>query len=194
MWPALPAYAASTSCQHVNSRLRKLGVPVDAKLDLQNTPYIFSAKLTMVADQSHQLHDAKQALKEIKAGNATGFKPCLYGRVAVEEIFELVGRLITLCSPVVATIFFGGILLVGALLCIGFVRSDLETSIAELWIERDGRLDSEIEYTDDHTDEGYLESQEPIVQLVGNNFTASLYDHLNILKAATRIKLEYRNM
>jgi len=150
--------------------------------------YIFGSK--MMADQ---LHDAKQALTEIKAGNATGFKPSLYGRAAVERLFELVGRLITLYSPILATAFLGGILLIGALLCIGFINSDLETSITELWVETDGRLDSEIEYTEDHLDEGYSQTQEPILQLVGNNFTASLYDHLNILKAATRIKLEYKN-
>jgi len=143
----------------------------------------------------NKLHDAKQALKEIKEGNATGFKPSLYGRAAVEGLFELVGRLITLWPPVLATAFLSGILLVGVLLCIGFVRSDLETSISELWVEEGGRLDSEIEYTDDHLDDGFSPTQEPIIQLVrGDNFTASLYDHLNILQAATKITFEYKNM
>ena len=101
-------------------------------------------------DPSHCLHDASQALKEIEAGNATGFKLSLYGRAAVERLFELVGELITLFSPV------------------------------------------EIQYTDDHLDDGFSQTQEPIIQLVGDNFTASLYDHLNILKAATEITLDYK--
>ena len=145
-------------------------------------------------DPSHRLHDASQALEEIEAGNATGFKPSLYGRAAVEGLFELVGKLITLSSPVMAIIFLSTILVVSVLLCIGFVRSDLETDVSELWIETGGRLDSEIEYTDDHLDDGFSQSQEPIIQLVrDNNFTASLYDHLNILKAATEFTLQYKN-
>jgi len=143
-------------------------------------------------DPSHCLHDASQALKEIEAENATGFKPSLYGRAAVERLFELVGKLITLFSPVVAIILLCSILVISVLFCIGFVRSDLETDVSELWVEEGGRLDSEIQYTDDHLDDGFSQTQEPIIQLVGDNFTASLYDHLNILKAATEITLDYK--
>jgi len=143
-------------------------------------------------DPSHCLHDASQALKEIEAGNAKGFKPSLYGRAAVEGLFELVGKLITQIPPVVAIILLSSILVVSVLCCIGFVRSDLETDVSELWIEEGGRLDSEIQYTDDHLDDGFSQSQEPIIQLVRDNFTASLYDHLNILKAATEFTLDYK--
>jgi len=143
-------------------------------------------------DPSHCLHDASQALKEIEAGNATGFKLSLYGRAAVEGLFELVGKLITLYSPLVAIILLSSILVASVLLCSGFVRSDLETDVSELWVEEGGRLDSEIEYTDDHLDDGFSQTQEPIIQLIRDNFTASLYDHLNILKAATEITLDYK--
>jgi len=144
-------------------------------------------------DPSHCLHDASQALKEIEAGNATGFKLSLYGRAAVETLFELVGKFITLSSPIVAIILLSTILVASVLLCSGFVRSDLETSVAELWVEQGGRLDSEIQYTEDHLDEGFSQTQEPIIQLVTDNFTASLYDHLNILKAASEMTIQYKD-
>jgi len=143
-------------------------------------------------DPTHSLHDASEALKQIKTGNAKGCTPSLYGRAAVEGLFELVGKLITQISPVVAIILLSSILVGSVLLCIGFVRSDLETDVSELWIEEGGRLDSEIQYTDDHLDDGVLQSQEPIIQLVKDNFTASLYDHLSILKAATEFTLDYK--
>lgn len=146
------------------------------------------------SELSLRLHDARQALKEIEAGNASGFKPSLYGRAIVESTFDYLGRLITLWPPTVALFTYIGVVLVCALLCIGFVNSDLETNIDELWVETGGRLDNEIEYTDDHLNEDFVSSQEIVIQLVNSdNFSASLYDHLQIIKAATEINITYDN-
>ena len=146
------------------------------------------------SELSVRLHDAKQALKEIKAGNASGLVPALYGRALVESVFELLGKFISSWSPYVASFLLGIVILVCALLMIGFIRSDLETDVAELWIETGGRLDNEIEYTDDHLDEGFSNTQELIIQLIqSDNFSASLYDHLQILRAASQFNLTFNN-
>ena len=143
-------------------------------------------------DISLRLHNAKQAVKEIKAGNASGFLPALYGRAAIESFFEFIGKLITVQSPIVASVLFGIVVIVFALLCIGFQEGHLETEVAELWIETGGRLDNEIDYTEDHLDEDFSVSQELIIQLVkSGNLSASLYDHLQVLKAATEISFTY---
>ena len=144
------------------------------------------------SDISLRLHNAKQAVKEIKAGNASGFLPSLYGRAAIESFFEFIGKLITVQSPIVASVLFGIVVIVFALLCIGFQEGHLETEVAELWIETGGRLDNEIDYTEDHLDEDFSTSQELIIQLVKpGNLSASLYDHLQVLKAATEISFTY---
>ena len=146
------------------------------------------------SDISLRLHNAKQAVKEIKAGNAAGFLPSLYGRAAVESFFEFIGKLITIQSPIVASVLFGIVVIVFSLLCIGFQDGHLETEVADLWIETGGRLDNEIDYTEDHLDEDFTTSQELIIQLVKTgNLSASLYDHLQVLKAATEITITYAN-
>ena len=146
------------------------------------------------SDISLRLHNAKQAVKEIKAGNASGFLPSLYGGAAVESFFEFIGKLITIQSPIVASVLFGIVVIVFSLLCIGFQDGHLETDVAELWIETGGRLDNEIDYTEDHLNEDFTTTQELIVQLVKTgNLSASLYDHLQVLKAATEITFTYAN-
>ena len=148
--------------------------------------------MTEESELSLRLHNARLALKEIKAGNASGFLPSLYGRAAIESLFEFLGKLITAWPPIVAAILLGIVLFLFALCCIGFERRELETDVAELWIETGGRLDSEIEYTDMHLDEDFLATQELIIQLVrGDNFSASLYDHLQIMKAAVEFNVTY---
>ena len=148
--------------------------------------------MTEESELSLRLHNARVAVKEIKAGNASGFLPPLYGRAAIESAFEFLGNLITAWPPIVAAILLGIVLLVFALCCIGFVRSDLETDVAELWIETGGRLDSEIDYTDTHLNEDFSTTQELIIQLVrSDNFSASLHDHLRILKAAVEFEIPY---
>lgn len=149
---------------------------------------------TEESELSVRLHNARQAVHEIKAGNAAGFLPSLYGRAAVESFFEFVGNLITVQSPLVASVLFAIVVMVFALLCLGFQHSDLETEVSELWIETGGRLDNEIDYTEAHLDEDYLNTQQLVVQLVqSGDLSASLYDHLQLLKAATEIKFTFAN-
>ena len=148
--------------------------------------------MTEESELALRLHNAKLAVKEIHAGNASGFLPSLYGRAAIESVFEFLGKLITTWSPILAAVLLGIVVSVFALCCIGFVRSDLETDVAELWVETGGRLDSEIDYTDRHLDEDFSTTQELIIQLVRNdNFSASLYDHLQIMKAAVEFNITY---
>ena len=150
--------------------------------------------MTDESDIALRLHNAKQAVKEIEAGNASGFLPSLYGRAAIESFFEVIGKLITVQSPIVASVLFGVVVTVFALLCIGFQNGHLETDVADLWIETGGRLDNEIDYTEDHVNEDFSTTEELIVQLVKtDNLSASLYDHLQLLKAATEITFGFGN-
>ena len=112
--------------------------------------------MTEESELSLRLHDARLAVEEINAGNASGFLLPLYGRAAIESVFEYLGKLITVWSPILATVFLGAVLLVFGICCIGFMDSELETEVAELWVERGGRLDNEIDYTDDHLDEDFF--------------------------------------
>ena len=149
---------------------------------------------TEESDLAIRLHNARQAVHEIKAGNASGFLPSLYGRAAVESFFEFVGKLITVQSPIVASVLFAIIVMVFALLCLGFQDGELETDVADLWIETGGRLDSEIDYTETHLDEDFSNTQQLLIQLIRNeNLSASLYDHLQVLKAATEISFTFSN-
>lgn len=148
--------------------------------------------MTEESELALRLHNARLAVEEINAGNASGCLPSLYGRAAIESAFEFLGKLITAWPPIVATILLGIVVFVFALCCIGYVRSDLETDVAELWVETGGRLDSEIDYTDVHLNEDFSTTQELIIQLVRNdNFSASLYDHLQMLKAAVEFNISY---
>ena len=149
---------------------------------------------TEESDLAIRLHNARQAVHEIKDGNASGFLPSLYGRAAVESFFEFVGKLITVQSPIVASVLFAIIVMVFALLCLGFQDGELETDVADLWIETGGRLDSEIDYTETHLDEDFSNTQQLLIQLIRNeNLSASLYDHLQVLKAATEISFTFSN-
>ena len=150
--------------------------------------YVMSSE----SDLALRLHNAKQAVEEIKAGNASGFLPPLYGRAAIESFFEFIGKLITAWPPIIASVLLAIVIIVFALLCIGFVESHLETEVSELWIETGGRLDNEIDYTEDHLNEDFSTTQELIIQLVKtSNLSASLYDHLQVVKAATEITFRY---
>ena len=143
-------------------------------------------------NEALRLHSAKEAVKEIKAGNAWGFLPSLYGRAVVESFFEGIGKRITTWPPVVAAVLLGTVVLAFGMLCTGFLSGHLETDVADLWIETGGRLDKEIEYTEDHLNEDFSTTEESVVQLVKtDNLSASLYDHLQLLKAATEITFSF---
>ena len=151
----------------------------------------------MMAEESEialRLHNAQLAVKEINAGNASGFLLPLYGRAAVERVFESLGELITVWSPFLAAVLFGTVVLVFAIFCMGFRDGELETEVADLWIETGGRLDKEIDYTEQHVDEDTIPTSELLIQLVkNNNFTASLYDHLHVMRAAVEFSFTYKN-
>ena len=169
-----------------------VGVHITCTKAVSSSSYLYM--MSEESDISLRLHNAKQAVKEIKAGNAAGFLPSLYGRAAVESFFEFIGKLITIQSPIVASVLFGIVVIVFSLLCIGFQDGHLETEVADLWIETGGRLDNEIDYTEDHVNEDFSTSEELVIQLVKtSNLSASLYDHLQLLKAATEISFEFGN-
>ena len=150
--------------------------------------------MTEESELSLRLHNARLAVKEIHAGNASGFLLPLHGRAAIESVFEYLGKLITVWSPILAAIFLGAVILVFGVFCIGFMDSELETEVAELWVETGGRLDNEIDYTDEHLDEDFSTTQELIIQLVNNdNFSASLYDHLQVMRAVVEFNFTYNN-
>ena len=150
--------------------------------------------MTEESEIALRLHNARLAVKEIHAGNASGCLPSLYGRATIERVFESLGKLITVWSPILAAVLFGTVVLVFAIFCIGFMDGELETEVADLWIETGGRLDNEIDYTEQHVDEDTIATSELIIQLVKNdNFTASLYDHLHVMRAAVEFSFLYKN-
>jgi len=81
--------------------------------------------MTEESELSLRLHNARLAVKEIHAGNASGFLLPLQGRAAIESVFEYLGKLITVWSPILAAVLFGTVVLVFAIFWIGLMAGML---------------------------------------------------------------------
>lgn len=144
-------------------------------------------------DVCERLHDAGDALREIREGRAVGCKPCLYGRAAVEAVFSYFARALVLTPPWVSLAVFSLVIVVLGVLGSGFHRARLETDEEELWVESGGRLQVEIEYTERFLPPGQQPTSEVLIQVLrGGELSASLGDHLTLLRRVKDIRVERR--
>ena len=145
------------------------------------------------SDECEELKVAWVALREINDGNASGCKPCLLGRAVVEGFFYQFGRFFILKPPLVSVVIFVCTLVILGVLSVGFYNARLETNEEELWIEKDGRLKVEIEYTERYLPSEDTASNELLIQVVRNgDFRSSLGDHLDLLRKIRAISV-HRN-
>lgn len=134
--------------------------------------------------------DAEVAYKEIKKGKAHGNLFALWVRCHLQKQLFSIGCFVQLhCGKVL----FVGLLLL-CLCCFGLKTGTLETNVEQLWVEQDGRLSKELEYTRKTVGEGSGTTYELIIQTPNNGVNIltveSLQLHLEAVLAASKIKVE----
>ena len=143
------------------------------------------------------LLDAEVALEEIRKGNATGSKISLWGRVLVEQSYEALGACIGSRTYVAA-----GIFTLTIIVCIvlafgpwGLSNARIETDETKLWVEKGGRLEKEMQYTNQYLHPDVQPTSEIVLHTTTEgNFTASLLDHLEFLLQARALKVQHKYM
>ena len=82
-------------------------------------------------------------------------------------------------------------------LSIGLKSVVMEDRIEKLWVEEGGRLDQELRYVEDTLGKDYGGINQMLIQTAedGNLLTSeSLIQHLDVLKKATRVRVEMDDM
>jgi len=142
------------------------------------------------------LHEAAHAIAAINAGTAATifpFKIALYGRVLVEEWFELLARLYT-STPSAAILLFGAVIVVYGIFCAGFVRADTEQDISELFIRVEDK--ENLDYTNRFIS-GSVSTVEVVLQhrpqpdLNSTNFTNTLLDHIEVIRSVIDLPVTF---
>ena len=146
-------------------------------------------------DVCERLHDAGDALREIREGRAVGCMPCLYGRAAVEALFSFFARVLVLKPPLVSLVVFSSVIVVLGVLGSGFHRARVETDEEKLWVESGGRLQNEIKYTERYLPPDQQSSSEVFIQVLrGRDLKARLRDHLALLRRVKDIQVKRGEM
>lgn len=141
------------------------------------------------------LLDANIALEEIRKGNAEGSKISLWGRVIVEQSYETLGRCIGTMIPCAAIGIFITTVVACIILATGLLNARIETDETKLWVEKGGRLEKEIQYTNQYLHPDVQPTSEIVLHTTTEgNFTASLLDHLEFLQQARALKVRHKYM
>ena len=143
------------------------------------------------------LLDAETALEEIRKGNAKGSKISLWGRVIVEQSYETLGMCIG--SKIYVAV---GIFILTIIVCLvlafgpwGLSNARIETDETKLWVEKGGRLEKEMQYTNQYLHPDVQPTSEIILHTTTEgNFTASLLDHLEFLQQARALEVRHKYM
>ena len=93
-------------------------------------------------------------------------------------------------------VLFTGLLVLGAL-TIGLKSVTMEDRIEKLWVEEGGRLDKELRYVEETLGKDYGGINQMLIQTAedGNMLTSeSLLQHMDVLKKATRVRVEMDDM
>ena len=143
------------------------------------------------------LLDAETALEEIRKGNAKGSKISLWGRVIVEQSYETLGMCIG--SKIYVAV---GIFILTIIVCLvlafgpwGLSNARIETDETKLWVEKGGRLEKEMQYTNQYLHPDVQPTGEIILHTTTEgNFTASLLDHLEFLQQARALEVRHKYM
>jgi hypothetical protein len=133
-----------------------------------------------------QLANAKYALDQIRKGNAIGLVPRLRFRSAIEEFFGWLGWRLG-AFPLLPIVL---VVIIAIGLSVGLRAAEFETDPAELWVEQDGRLESELDYTDAVLGKGAGSSSELVIQTGKGGASAiteeALLEHLQVARRVTR--------
>ena len=143
------------------------------------------------------LLDAEVALQEIRKGNAKGSKISLWGRVIVEQSYETLGMYIGSKTYVAVGIFTLTIIVCLALTFgpWGLSNAKIETDEIKLWVEKGGRLEKEMQYTNQYLHPDVQPTSEIILHTTTEgNFTASLLDHLEFLQQTRALEVRHKYM
>jgi len=141
------------------------------------------------------LLDARLALEEIQQHNAQGSKISLWGRAIVERGFEAVGFYIASKSPTAAVGIFTLTIVVCVLFATGLRNARIETDETKLWVEKGGRLEKEMEYTNQHLHPDLQPTSEIVLHTTTEgNLTAAFLDHLDFLQKANAIQVRHKYM
>jgi len=141
------------------------------------------------------LLDARLALEEIRQGNAQGSKISLWGRATVEKGFEAIGFYITSKRPTVAIGIFALTIAICVVFATGLRKAKIETDETKLWVEKGGRLEEEMQYTDQHLHPDLQPTSEIVLHTTTEgNLTASLLDHLDFLQKVNAIQVRHKYM
>ncbi|KAJ7372958.1 Protein patched 1 [Desmophyllum pertusum] len=134
---------------------------------------------------------AAEGLREIDQGHARGNRKALVVRSWLQTLLKKHGGIVQRhCGKV---ILFGFLALIVS--AIGLIKAELETNAENLWIEVDGRLEKELEYTKKALGEGYGGTNELLIQtpnMEGTNILSvkAMQRHLDILSRVTNISVE----
>jgi EST family sterol transporter len=144
--------------------------------------------------------DAHTAYVQVTRGKADGNRRALWLRWQLQRRLFRAGCFIQLHS---GKVLFLGLLLL-SLCCVGLKTVSLETSVDKLWVEAGGRLSHELAYTMKWLGEGSGTTYELLIQTprVGNTgasgpgvlSTSSLLQHLEAVKAATKLTVEINDV
>ncbi|XP_020624709.1 protein patched-like isoform X2 [Orbicella faveolata] len=145
----------------------------------------------MSAFPSRNLAWADEGLREIDQGHARGNRTALLVRSELQSVLKRLGRFTQRhCGKV---ILFGFLFLIVS--AIGLIKAKLETNAENLWIEVDGRLEKELEYTKKALGEGYGGTNELLIQTPNEEGTniltvQALKRHLDILMKVTNVSVD----
>lgn len=141
------------------------------------------------------LLDANVALEEIRKGNAKGSKFSLWGRVFVEKSYETLGGCIGSGVPYTSIGIFTLTLIICLFLVYGLRNARIETDETKLWVEKGGRLEAEMQYTNRYLHPDAQPTNEIILHTTTEgNLTASFLDHLEFLQKAKALKVRHKYM
>lgn len=141
------------------------------------------------------LLDADVALQEIGKGNAEGSKISLRGRLIVEICYEALGRFIGSNIPFAPIVIFVSVVVACLILATGLYNAKIETDETKLWVEKGGRLEAEMRYTDQYLHPDVQPTSEIVLHTTTEgNLTASLLDHLEFLQKVKAMKVRHKYM
>lgn len=139
------------------------------------------------------LLDADVALEEIRRGNGEGSKISLWGRVIIEKCYESLGTSIGSNIPFGSIGIFVSTVVVCLFLAYGLLNARIETDETKLWVEKGGRLEAEMQYTNRYLHPDLQPTSEIVLHTTTEgNLTASLLDHLEFLQKARALKVRHK--
>ena len=139
--------------------------------------------------------DAQLAIEAVRNGQAVGRLSTLQIRARVQKSFYELGAFVQQNAGLV--LFMGLLLLISS--SIGLKSVSFENNIENLWVERGGRLDQELDYVRKTIGDGFGNTNQILIQTPKNERNnilrpRSLLLHLELMKVATQVTVELFDM